>query len=207
VTATATESPTTRRCPRCDAPMAPEQDWCLECGDEVTTKIAKPPGWRVPVAIVLGTLVIAGAAIYLVISSLDDDADKAAGGSTAATTPAPTRTAAASAPVRRRATARRSPAAGATTKAVPLWPPTRKAYTVVVAAPDVHSVAEARARTLIRFGRDAGILRSDDYQSFGPGAWVVWRGKYPTRAAAEKSLPEVKKAFPSAYAAFIRRKS
>ena len=60
MSATATESPPTRRCPRCDAPLAPEQDWCLECGNAVTTRVARSPGWGVPVAIVIATLAVAG---------------------------------------------------------------------------------------------------------------------------------------------------
>src|SRR3989442_513836 len=34
------------RCPRCGAAMAPEQDWCLECGAAATTRVLRPPGWR-----------------------------------------------------------------------------------------------------------------------------------------------------------------
>jgi hypothetical protein len=193
--------------------MAPEQDWCLECGDEVSTKIAKPPGWRVPLAIVLGTLALAGLATFLILNALDDDANKAAAGGRAAaarptTTPHP-RTSAA----RRSATAKRPARRQATgvsptpVPRVPFWPTGRTGYTIVVAAPNSRPAAEVRARTLIHFKRDAGILRSDDYDFFGPGLWVVWRGKYTDRAMATKKLAEVKKAFPSAYVTFIRRKS
>ena len=200
MTATATESPPTRRCPRCDAPMAPEQDWCLECGTAVTTRVARPPRWGVPVAIVLATLAVAGAAAFITISRLDDEADKAAGGSSSAAVTTPERTAS----TRSEPTATRASAA---TRPVPLWPRAKQAYTIVVAAPISRQAAETRARALRAHGRDAGILHSDDYDFFGSGLWVVWRGKYADRPAAAKAEPNVQKVFPSAYATFIRRKS
>ena len=192
MSATATESPPTRRCPRCEAPLAPEQDWCLECGTAVTTRVARRPGWGVPVAIVIAALAVAGAALFVTIGLLEDDADKAAGGSSSA--PAATRTSA------------------GTTKAqgggpVPLWPGAKKAYTVVVAAPSSRRAAERRARALRAIGRDAGILRGDDYDSFGSGVWVVWRGKYAAKPTADQAATKVEQAFPSAYVTFIRRKT
>jgi sporulation related protein len=192
VSATATESPPTRRCPRCDAPLAPEQDWCLECGAAITTRVARRPGWGVPVAIVIVTLAVAGAALFITIGLLEDEADKAAGGRSSA--PAATRTSA------------------GTTQAqgggpVPLWPRTKKAYTIVIAAPSSRRAAERRARALRALGRDAGVLRGDDYDFFGSGVWVVWRGKYPDKPTADKAATEVKKVFPSAYATLIRRKT
>jgi pyruvate/2-oxoglutarate dehydrogenase complex dihydrolipoamide acyltransferase (E2) component len=199
VSATATESPPTRRCPRCDAPMAPEQDWCLECGTGVTTRVARPPGWGVPVAIVIAVLAVVGAAVFITIGLLEDDADKAAGGSSLAAATPPERTAST-----RSETARTEAQAA---RSVPLWPRGKEAYTVVVAAPSSRRAAEARARALRAHGRDAGILRSDDYDFFGSGLWVVWRGKYPGRPAAAKAARNVKEVFPSAYTTFIRRKS
>ena len=175
--------------------MAPEQDWCLECGNAVTTRVARAPGWVLPVAIVIAVLAVAGAAAFITIGLLTDDSNDAAGGGSpaAATTPArtePIRTTAAAAPRR-----------------VPLWPRAREAYTIVVATPTSRRAAETRARPLIARGRNAGILRSDDYDFFGSGVWVVWQGRYPDRAAAERAAPKVTKAFPSAYVTFIRRKT
>jgi hypothetical protein len=181
--------------------MAPEQDWCLECGTEATSRVARPPGWAVPLAIVVVVLAVAGAALFITIGQLDDDADDAAGGGPAAATTPGTRT----------ATGSRSTAPG-TGEAqggapVPLWPANREAYTIVVGAPRSRAAAEGRARALRAHGRDAGILRSSDYDFFDPGLWIVWRGKYPSRAAANKGAPKVKAVYPSAYVTFIRRKS
>ena len=192
MSATATESPPTRRCPRCDAPMAPEQDWCLQCGNAITTRVARPPRWGVAVAIVVAVLAVAPAAMFITIGLLEDDADKAAGGGSSV--PGATRTSAGT-----------TEALGG--EPVPLWPRTKQAYTIVVAAPSTRRAAEARARRLRVLGRDAGILRGDDYDFFGSGVWVVWRGKYADKPAADKAATKVKQVFPSAYATLIRRKS
>ncbi len=192
MSATATESPPTRRCPRCDAPMAPEQDWCLECGNAITTRVARPPRWGVAVAIVVAVLAVAGAAIFITIGVLEDDADKAAGGGSSL--PAATRTSAGATEAQRGGP-------------VPLWPGTKQAYTIVVAAPSTRRAAEARARRLRALGRDAGILRGADYDFFGSGVWVVWRGKYTDKPSADKAATKVKQVFPSAYVTLIRRKS
>jgi pyruvate/2-oxoglutarate dehydrogenase complex dihydrolipoamide acyltransferase (E2) component len=180
--------------------MAPEQDWCLECGTAVTTRVARSPGWGVPVAIVVGVLAVAGAVLFVTIGRLDDDADKAAGGRSPTAAATPARTTASAATTK----------AGTTTRAggpVPLWPRAKTAYTIVVATPSSRRAAEARARGLRAHGRDAGILRSDDYAFFGPGVWVVWRGKYPDRPAAQEAVPKVREVFPSAYVTFIRRET
>ena len=36
------------RCPRCSAPIGPEQDWCLECGAPARTRLAPTPNWQLP---------------------------------------------------------------------------------------------------------------------------------------------------------------
>jgi hypothetical protein len=181
--------------------LAPEQDWCLECGNALTTRVERSPGWGVPVAIVAAVLAVVGAAVFITIGLLTDDAHRAAGGGSGAAKAAPA--ARAKPAARTSSTAAPAPAA----KPVPLWPRAKQAYTIVVAAPSSRKAAEARARSLIAQRRVAGILRSDDYDFFGSGVWVVWRGQYPDRATAEGQAPSVQKAFPSAYVTFIRKKT
>lgn len=45
------------RCPACGAPMAGDQEWCLECG-AARTQVHGPPDWRVGLAIVLAVIAV-----------------------------------------------------------------------------------------------------------------------------------------------------
>jgi ribosomal protein S27AE len=208
-----------RACPTCGAKMAPQQDWCLNCGSAATTEIVNPPGWRAPVAIVLGVVLVAGAALAFAVTRFTNDADKAAGpkDTTAA------RTATAKRPAR---TTRATPAPGtgtsrttatsattsttATTAAtgdVALWPPARKSYTVVLLSADTRSAAEVKARQETSQGRKTGILRSDDYDFFSPGSWVVWSGSFADKPTAQTAAQKaIARGDDGAYATFIQHR-
>jgi hypothetical protein len=59
------------RCGSCDAPLAADQEWCLECG-AARTALRRPPNWRIPVAVVslVVVLVVVGLLIALVSLSI-----------------------------------------------------------------------------------------------------------------------------------------
>lgn len=65
-------SPTGAACAQCGAPLADDQEWCLECGT-ARTVIHEAPEWRIPVAIAGGlvALMAAGAVLALVVASND----------------------------------------------------------------------------------------------------------------------------------------
>jgi hypothetical protein len=212
VSATATQSPPTPRCPFCGARMAREQDWCLQCGNAVTTRVARPPSWRLPVGVALGTLVLFALVVVLAVGALSDDADEAATraeprpAARATTAPAPARQRTATTPAAA-PTATVPGAAEATGEGrVPRWPRGREAYTVVAETTSDRAGAETRARELIAAGQEAGILRTDGYDFFSDGYWVVWAGQYPDRAAAEQAAERVEQEAPDAYATLIRRR-
>ncbi|MDQ6915086.1 MAG: hypothetical protein M3155_04665, partial [Actinomycetota bacterium] len=69
-----------RRCPRCNAPLAPEQDWCLECGTAVTTRVVRPPSWRLLTIVALAVLALLGVGVAVAASSLSGDAERASAG-------------------------------------------------------------------------------------------------------------------------------
>lgn len=55
-------APAGLRCAACDAPLEPDQEWCVECGTARTVMHA-PPSWRgavAVIAVVVGIVVIAG---------------------------------------------------------------------------------------------------------------------------------------------------
>jgi hypothetical protein len=66
------------RCPRCGAPMTEQQEWCLNCGAAVGTRVVAAPGWRVPIAIAAALLAIAAIAVAIAIVQLADDTDQVA---------------------------------------------------------------------------------------------------------------------------------
>ena len=76
----------TIHCPRCNSPIAPDQDWCLECGAAARTRIARTAAWRVPIWVVagIGALCLAALAFaFIRLANTDDDVRAAK-----ATTPA-----------------------------------------------------------------------------------------------------------------------
>lgn len=72
-------APVQPRCPVCDAPLADEQNWCLECGAAARTRIAPTPRWRVATAVTVAAVVLALTAIGFAI-------DRLVGGSSRSTT-------------------------------------------------------------------------------------------------------------------------
>ena len=76
---TATTEPASElRCPRCGASLAADQDWCLECGAAATTRILRPPSWKLAAAIVIGVIAVVVIAVVIVVNALSSDADRAA---------------------------------------------------------------------------------------------------------------------------------
>ena len=88
----AAPDPAPRACPRCGAGLAPDQEWCLNCGADVGARVADTPRWRVPVIIVGTLLVLALGAVALALVELADDDQQVAQAppaQTAAPTPTP----------------------------------------------------------------------------------------------------------------------
>jgi hypothetical protein len=78
----APEAPAPARflCPRCNTPLQPEQEWCLNCGTAARTAIAATPNWRLPIAVlaVVAVVFLAACAWAFVELTNNDDAVKAA---------------------------------------------------------------------------------------------------------------------------------
>lgn len=206
MTDVATAPPATeqRACPRCGAALAPDQEWCLSCGDAVGTTIAPTPRWRLPVVLVGTLLALLAAALVLSLVELGGDPQPVAEAPGNAATPTPSAApddgAAAPAPtVAPEPSVTPSPSATPEAGLTPLpeanpdggapaaagglaqWPDGKRAWTVVVASTRSRSEARKKARA----AGDAGVLHSDDFSSLRKGYWVVFAGQYPSRSAAE----------------------
>jgi hypothetical protein len=191
VSPVATKRAADLRCPRCDAPLRPDQDWCLECGSAATTRVLPPPSWGVAALIVLGIVALAGVALALAVDQLSDEADRAASSAppAARTQPAPTATAPAqtsqatapaAAPTPTTATTATTSARGA----IASWPGGRQGWTVIIRQTRSRGEAEGRARQLAGRGVQVGLLRSNDFTTLDQGFWMVFSGVFSSRAQA-----------------------
>src|ERR1700750_396148 len=83
--------PPERRCPRCGAALAADQEWCLACGAAAGTEVVEARGWRVPLYLGGGLVALALLGVILALGALSDNKDVAG-------SPQPTPSAAAPAP-------------------------------------------------------------------------------------------------------------
>jgi len=199
VTAVETPPPAeqTRRCPRCGGELTAQQEWCLNCGADVSSTIAAPPSWRGPVALVGLLLAIAAAALVLALVELAGDAEQVA--EQPAATPTPVATPAPTVIPESTTIPPATDDGGDTTPEIADWPAGKDAWTVVLESSATRSAAEARASELAQQGIPVGILDSDDYGSLEPGRFVVFSGQYDSQRAAEQALEDLSGQVEGAY--------
>jgi septal ring-binding cell division protein DamX len=211
-------------CPRCGAPVRPDQDWCLNCGTAVSTEVAGAPGWRTPVAIVGVVLLIAAAALVFAFLQISDDAEREAQAPTptaapaAPTTPTPAATPTAEPTASPVPTPPTTPGAGVVPTpgtsptpgasptpapgggAVGTWPEGRDAWTVVLFSSTRRAEADGKAKEFADQGKAVGVLDSDEYASLRGGYWVVFSGQYDGQEEAQSAAEGFGSTAPGAYA-------
>jgi hypothetical protein len=191
-----------RRCPRCGGGLTEQQEWCLNCGADVSTTIAAPPSWRGPVALVALLLTIAALALVLALVELAGDAEQVAEQPAATPTPSAVAT---PAPTPESTTIPPATDDGTgTTPEIADWPAGKDAWTVVLESSSTRSAAEARATELAQQGIAVGILDSDDYGSLEPGRFVVFSGQYDSQRAADQALEDVSDQVEGAYVRHVQ---
>jgi hypothetical protein len=179
-------TPVERRCPRCGARLSAQQEWCLECGAAVATRVAAPRGWRAPIAVVGALLALALLAVVLALVELADPAERV---TEVAQTPAPTAAPAAPAAT---PTPAATPAPAAPAELAE-WPDGRTAWTVVLNSSGTREDAERLATELVGKGvPGVGVLDSDDFESLGPDSFVVFSGQHESRRLAEEALAAIR---------------
>jgi hypothetical protein len=213
-----------RHCPRCGAALASEQDWCLSCGAPASTRIAPPPGWRAPLAIVATVLLLAAAGLTAAFLKLTDDAERVAQSPGATPTaaaptqsPVATDTPAASSTPSPLVTPTATPDESATPAATPTgtatpggsasvasWPEGVEAWTVIILSSEDKAGARKRAEELVAAGTPVGLLNSSDYSSLRAGYWVVFSGQYDTAEEAQEAATGLGATAAGAYARLVK---
>jgi hypothetical protein len=211
------EQPTGRRCPRCGAAMTDQQEWCLNCGAAVGTRVVAAPGWRTPIAIAAVILALAAIAVAIAIVQLADDTGEVAQNPPAqAATPAPTTTPAPTPegaltpdPTLPEASGQETPEptttpdspSGGAGSGDATWPASKSGWTVVLASDTSESDARDKAEDFASDGiAGVGVLDSDDFSSLKGGFWVVFAGEYDSQSEASDALDGI-----DAKDAYIRR--
>jgi SPOR domain len=193
----------TRRCPRCGADLTPQQEWCLNCGADVTSTIAAPPSWRGPVALVGVLFAIAVAAVVLALVELAGEPEQVAEQPAATATPSPAPVAPTVTPGSTTIPPATDDGSG-TTPEIADWPAGKDAWTVVLEASATRAAAETRATELAQQGIPVGILDSDDYGSLEPGRFVVFSGQYDSQRAADQALQDLSGQVTGAYVRHVQ---
>jgi septal ring-binding cell division protein DamX len=156
-------------CVDCHNPLAADQEWCHECG-RARTIIHHAPDWRIGAAIVLGVIALAAGVTVFALVRVSNGADRSAA---VALAPPPSRP---------------SPSVAGTPAAKLLsWPAGLGGWTVVLSSSSSRADARTTAATLAGSVPNLGVLNSSEHPSMSPGRWVVFSGRYPTKAEADSA--------------------
>jgi cell division septation protein DedD len=204
-------------CPHCGEPAKKDQLVCLRCGGRLALDYRRPPGWKLPTAIVAAVALAAAGAFGWALRAVTHNAktevaNAPAGKSTSggapktpATQPKPKPPAAAKKQAKAPAAqAPKAPSVPATAFNPPgTWPAAKNGFTVVLTSTDNPGSAKETARSVKQSGVPSGYLRSNDYPSLQKGFWLVYGGVYDTRGQAEKAAAKVGKGYPGAYVQWV----
>ena len=203
-------SPTQTTCADCDAPLADDQRYCLECGARRNgarlpfAEIAQPGHGPAPSAApadrpaqgLTAGMAAAGVAIavlflgvgVLVGRSGSDDSQVAA---------KPTIVRLGGAAPAAAGTAKQ--ASNTTVKSD--WPSGKEGWTVELQElpkEDASKVAAAKQAAEDKGAPDVGLLDTDQFESLPPGNFVVYSGRFDSKAKAAAALKKLKMDFPKA---------
>lgn len=167
----------TTTCPHCGGRLAADQDWCLDCGAPVNVRIRSAPDWRVPLAIVGGTVLVAAAILVFVLIAASNSANS----SVPAVLATPPVHHARHPPPKPTQTQPTTPPA----PTLASWPAGVTGYTVILGVIPAKPAATTSANKTAATGIPVGLLYSSDYSSMHPGHWIVFSGTYTSRAQAD----------------------
>lgn len=213
-----TETPPAVECPSCGTPVAPGQEYCLECGARLP-ETSPPPGWPDdpqagagwvwPVLVTLVVAILSAGAVVVAQLTKDDVEPLLVATTATPTVPTLTETAQEPPPTTAPPVTTAPPPTTAPPRAQPgrlvQWPAGKNGYTLVLASVPEPS-GRSRATALARKARDAGlaqvgVLQSSRYGSLHPGYYVVFSGIFDTAADAARGMAAVERA---GYDAYVR---
>jgi hypothetical protein len=199
-----------RECPRCGAPSAESQEYCLECGARLPDKPGivavlgsawrrrlgwYPGDWIWPALLALLVAAAAGVASALWLTDRSSSASGTLVRTVAIRAPVPvtatppeptTSTPIPTAPTSTTPAKRQRPATLVT------WPAGKSGWTIVLdSIPTINgrAGAVAEAKQALRLGlMQVGVLESASFSSLHPGYFVVFAGIYDTEAEAQSHI-------------------
>jgi hypothetical protein len=177
------------RCPACGAAADPGQLVCLECGARVGISRRPRPSWKAPLAISLVVVALCVLVGLLALGAIDDHA----------------RDEVAAAPPRPVAAAQSE---GGLVKRGDLyaWPVRMTGYTVSIASDPSRAGATTLAHRALRTtNAQVGVISAADFSSLPDRGYVVFAGRYRTRALADRAASGLRVAFPPAVTRRVRR--
>ena len=185
-------------CPTCGAAAEEDQLVCLECGSRVALDYRRPPSWWVPLAIVAAVVLLVAAASAVALAKISDDAEREA-----ARTPIDVKRGGEGS-----ATANGARAERALIRQGGLyrWPPKLGGFTVVLRRTEDRAEADEFARTAAEdSAAKIGVIRADDFANLEEGFFLVFAGRYPSRAEAERAADRLGGRFGDAFAQRVER--
>ena len=193
-------------CPQCGEPAERGQLVCLSCGARLALEPRRPESVAPMVAVLLAVVVLGAGAFGFALSEITSDSGDEVDAAARAERPAPDTERPAPAAVGGAPASPEAPAAADTTGAAQApsrsllleWPDDLTAHTVVLVTTSDRAAARRLARQAARSGIEAGLLRSDDY-NLGTGLWIVFAGRFDTRAGAVRQASDLAERFPGAY--------
>jgi zinc ribbon protein/sporulation related protein len=196
-----TETP----CPHCGEPVEPRQLVCLNCGGRVALR-ERVPLAREPLTVlaaVLVAVVVLGAGLFgFAISELTSgDGDEQAAVTKEQRTAAPEAPAVVGGAKQEEKAPPPSPPNRK--RGVPGWPRGLTAHTVVLVTSSDRAAALNVAKEARASGLEAGLIPSDPY-NLGTGLWIVYSGRFTTRAGAQAQAGQLADRYPGAYPQLVQ---
>jgi len=210
------------RCAKCGAALAPDQRYCLECGERTAPMRsvllggpqapdpvgpatppsppgASPPGSSLPDGAGQrgsALTVIAGVGVLLLAMGVGVLIGRS--GASRQTAPAQVISVAATP-----STGTAAPSQTAEASFSSDWPSGTSGYTVQLqtlpkAGTSVSAVESAKAAATAKGAKAVGALESEEFSSLSAGSYVIYSGVHHTRSEAEKAFGALEKSFPAA---------